>query len=74
VLQEGVTGLLVPPNDPPALADAILRYVNDPEMRRQDGEAGLRWVEEHYSMQAWVKKLEELYLHELRKKRSTSGS
>jgi glycosyltransferase involved in cell wall biosynthesis len=74
VLQEGVTGLLVPPNDPPALADAILRYVNDPEMRRQHGEAGLRWVEEHYSMQAWVKKLEELYLHELRKKRRISGS
>jgi glycosyltransferase involved in cell wall biosynthesis len=68
VLQDGVTGQLVPPNDPPALADATLRYINDPEMRRQHGEAGLRWVQEHYSMQAWVKKLEELYLRELRRK------
>lgn len=66
VLQHEATGLLVPPGDPPALADAVLRYMNDPQMRRQHGEAGLRWVREHYSMQAWVKKLEELYLRELR--------
>lgn len=67
VLQHGVTGLLVPPADPPALASSILRYMNDPQLKRQHGEAGYLWVKEHYSMEAWVGKLEELYLRELRR-------
>ncbi len=33
-------------------------------------EAGLHWVRQHYSMQAWVGKLEALYLRELRVRRS----
>ncbi|HKP54313.1 MAG TPA: glycosyltransferase [Chloroflexia bacterium] len=67
VLQDKITGLLVPPADPPALASAILRYVNEPQLKRQHGEAGYLWVKEHYSMQAWVGKLEELYRRELRR-------
>lgn len=36
----GVTGLLVPPGDPAALADAAAALLADPERRRQMGEAG----------------------------------
>lgn len=37
---DGVTGILVPPHDPSALARAIARYLADPELRRRHGQAG----------------------------------
>jgi glycosyltransferase involved in cell wall biosynthesis len=40
VVEEGRTGLLVPPADPAALADAIEALAADPALRRQLGEAG----------------------------------
>ena len=36
-VEEGRTGLLVPPDDPPALADALQRLLEDDELRRQLG-------------------------------------
>ncbi len=42
---ENETGLLVPPDDPPALTKAILRLLNDSGMRDRMGRAGRRWVE-----------------------------
>jgi glycosyltransferase involved in cell wall biosynthesis len=40
VVQDGVTGILVPPKDPDALGDAIVRLLRDPELRRRLGNAG----------------------------------
>jgi glycosyltransferase involved in cell wall biosynthesis len=37
---DGVTGVLIPPHDPRALADAIRKYFKDPELRRKHGRAG----------------------------------
>lgn len=42
---ENETGLLVPPDDPPALTQALLRLLNDSGMRERMGRAGRRWVE-----------------------------
>ncbi|WP_313698666.1 glycosyltransferase [Achromobacter sp.] len=39
-MQAGVTGLLVPPQDPAALAAALESLLGDPERRRRMGEAG----------------------------------
>lgn len=39
-VEDNVTGLLVPDHDAQALAQAIGRYVLDPSLRRQHGEAG----------------------------------
>ena len=39
-VEDGVTGTLVPPRDPTALAAAIDRYVTDPELRHRHGIAG----------------------------------
>jgi glycosyltransferase involved in cell wall biosynthesis len=40
VVQDGVTGLMVPPSDPGALAAALDRLLEDPGARRRMGEAG----------------------------------
>ncbi len=43
-VEHGVTGLLVPPHNAGALAEAILRLLKDEPLRRRMGEAGLARV------------------------------
>jgi len=69
VLQHGVTGLLVPPADPPALAAAILDCLRDPVRAQQRGAAGYAWVRQEHGMPAWARAWEALYLRELRGQR-----
>jgi len=45
---DGETGLLVPPGDPGALADACLELLADPERRQRMGQAGRRFVQSAY--------------------------
>lgn len=40
IVRHEVTGLLVPPRDPPATADAVLRLLDDDELRRRLGREG----------------------------------
>ena len=44
ILRDGETGILVPPEDPQALADACLRLLGDAELTRHLGEAARRDV------------------------------
>ncbi|TWU34940.1 glycosyltransferase family 4 protein [Novipirellula artificiosorum] len=39
-IDDGVTGLLIPPRDPQAIADAVIDLLKNPERRRQMGRAG----------------------------------
>jgi glycosyltransferase involved in cell wall biosynthesis len=57
----GVTGELVPPRDPAALAQALRRLLDDPERRRRYGEAGRRRAVEHYDWSAVVAETESVY-------------
>jgi len=44
IIQDGVNGLLVPPDEPRCLAEAITRLLNDCELRLRLGQAALHWV------------------------------
>jgi len=61
VVVDGETGLLVPPRDAGALAEAIGRLLADPELRARMGEAGYRSVAERFSADAMCRRVLELY-------------
>ena len=65
VLTNGIDGLLVPPADPAALADACIRLACSPELRTRMGEAGRATVEARFSLDAMVRQIEEVYDEEL---------
>ena len=50
----GVNGLLVPPRDARALADAIVRALGDAVMRQRMGDAGLARVTERFTVERMV--------------------
>jgi glycosyltransferase involved in cell wall biosynthesis len=50
--------ILIPPADPPALANAILSLLLDPERRRQCGEAAHATVCRHFTVQTQTPKIE----------------
>jgi glycosyltransferase involved in cell wall biosynthesis len=60
MVQDGVTGLLVPGKDPEPLAGAILRLADDPVLRERLAEAGHRAVARDFdlatSVQAYVRR------------------
>jgi colanic acid/amylovoran biosynthesis glycosyltransferase len=50
LVKDGVDGLLVPPRDVTALAEALARLHRDPELRRRLAEAGRRRVAQDYDL------------------------
>jgi glycosyltransferase involved in cell wall biosynthesis len=61
LIDDGVNGLLVPPHDAPALADAVARVLDDEALARRLGEAGQRAMREQYSLRKLVERHEALY-------------
>jgi phosphatidylinositol alpha-1,6-mannosyltransferase len=48
-VEDGVTGILVDPNSPQAVARAIVSILREPDLARSMGEAGRRRVEREFS-------------------------
>jgi glycosyltransferase involved in cell wall biosynthesis len=71
IVRDEETGLLVPPGEPATLAAAIERYMDDPVLARDLAAAGLRHVERHFSWNAIVTRLRDLY--EANVERSTAA-
>src|SRR5262245_23977410 len=54
-------GLVVPPRDPKALGDAILRLAQDPDLRERLGAAAKRRVKQEFSLENCVESHNRLY-------------
>ena len=61
VVADGETGLLVPPDDPPALADALVRLLADPPLADRLGAAGRARAVAHFSWDAAAERTLELF-------------
>jgi glycosyltransferase involved in cell wall biosynthesis len=61
LIQDGVNGLLVPPEDASALAGAIHRLLSRPELAGRLAAAARRRAHEHFSRQAMVRRFERFY-------------
>ena len=66
VVLDGVTGILVPPGDSHALSRAIMRLLDDPHLRESMGREGRKRVEERFTLQGHVQRIQELYRDVLR--------
>jgi len=61
VVEDGKTGLLVPPANPDALAAALRRVLDDRELAHSMGRAGRRRVEEKFSWASVAERTEGVY-------------
>jgi glycosyltransferase involved in cell wall biosynthesis len=61
IIEDGKTGLLVKPQSPGELADAIIQLLKDPARRRALGEMGRRRVETDFKVERMTRQVSELY-------------
>ena len=61
LVNDGETGLLVPPKSAEALADAIAKLVADGALRQRMGQAGRRRIEQHFTEDRMIAETEALY-------------
>lgn len=62
VIEDGVTGLLVPTEDRDAIARAVIDLLGDSERRKRMGEAGRARFEEHFRFEKFVERLGRIIL------------
>jgi glycosyltransferase involved in cell wall biosynthesis len=67
-LVDGVTGLLVEPADSAALANAIVRILDNPPMAAQLGHGGRAQIADNFSVRRMVRATEDVYLELLERK------
>ena len=67
-VQDGITGLLVDPRNSQALANAIGRYLLDPQLRAAHGEAGRRRTLQEFQPESIWRAVEQEYVTLLREK------
>ncbi len=69
IVEDGKTGVLIPPNDPKTLAQAIVKLAKDPTLRESMGEEGQKRAIEQFDIKRTARQYEELYINLLEKHR-----
>ena len=60
IIQDGKTGILVPPGDPAALCEAIQTLWEQPERAKQIGQAGRQFIEENHNLDRFMDRLRDV--------------
>jgi len=68
------SGIAVPPEDPMALANAILKLYQNPDLARQMGEAALAYVEDHVTISKIGERMSKLFERCLNRPGKSGGS
>ena len=61
IIEDGVTGLLVPPRSPDDLAQAIIRILQDPDLTHRMGATGRERVKARFSLERCVAEVQKIY-------------
>ncbi|MDA8339965.1 MAG: glycosyltransferase family 4 protein, partial [Nitrospiraceae bacterium] len=61
VIRDGINGYLAEPNNPPALADAVIKILEDRERAMAMGIEGRKIVEQNYTVEKMCEKMYALY-------------
>ena len=61
LVEDGVTGFLVPPKDPQALAEALRKLIDDPELRKRMGQAGREKALREFTLDRMLRETERVY-------------
>jgi len=69
VVEDGVSGTLVPPEDPVALARAICAYLEDPALAERHGRQGRERALRLFSLEGMAENLEAVYEEALQERR-----
>jgi glycosyltransferase involved in cell wall biosynthesis len=69
LVDHGKNGLLIPPRNPQALADAVLDCLRRPDWVKEMGQRAREMVESQYSLEHMIHEHEQFYEHALRVKR-----
>jgi len=62
VVSDGVSGILVPPGEIPAIADALIGLLEDPQLGARMGKAGRTLVQDRFDMHGWARRLADIYV------------
>ena len=73
VVEDGKTGLLVPPAQPAALAEALTRVLGNPDRARDMGKAGRRRVEEKFAWASVAERTQQVYADAIAEFKRSSG-
>lgn len=60
--EDGSEGVLIPPRDPEALAEALLRLARDPALRNRLAQAASARARQRWSFDAYIDRMEQHYL------------
>ncbi|MBU1853369.1 MAG: glycosyltransferase family 4 protein [Candidatus Omnitrophica bacterium] len=71
VVDDGVTGLLIPPGDSTALSEAMVKLLSDRGLRERMGRAGREKIDNKFGAQTMVCQIREVYEELLLKKSAT---
>lgn len=61
LVEHGKTGLLIPPNDPHALAEAVVQLLRDPQRAQRMGQVGYEKIRREFSLHAMAARTEAMY-------------
>ncbi len=73
VVQDGVTGRVVPPRDPQALAGAVRQLLESPDLRIEMGRAGRARMEAEFTQEQMIARVEAVY-YQVASQRSSASS
>ena len=62
IVADGESGFLVPPRDSQSIAEALAKLISNPQLVREMGQAGLRIVNDKFTIDRMIKEYEALFL------------